>query len=1201
MANDLGIRIGLEGLAQYQAGISQAERSTGASMGRISSAFASTNASFRELAGQIPGLGAAFSLITSPAGVALASVTGLVAGMKDFVTVAAQFESQLATVGALLGIDRTTEAFQALNDEAQRLGATTEFSATQAGQAMEQLATAGFNAEQTLAGTKDVLALATVGGLDLARAAEVAANTLNQFQLPVSELSSVVDVISKVSITAATNVQQFADAMNFLGPSAAALGIPIEEASAAVGVLSNAGLRGSLATQALGTALINLTRPTAQAQAALDRLSIAPFVNGEFVGLAGLIRQLETSFKGLTAEQRQNAIATIFGAEAVQEINILIGKGADEIEKYTAEIEAAGAQNGKFSEEIRRIKLDTFQGAIVELESAWEGLKIELVDGALPALKELTQGLSTGVQGVTEFLAGSSSLAGVLEDNAEYLALAAGAIVVYNQAAILAGAKAIPALVTSILSSAKAFGLQAAASRVSIAAQALYITGSNLLSGSITLATAAQRVFNVVFAANPIGLIATALSVAAAAYFAFGREAKKTAEVQKDFAAIQGQIAEAYTTERIALDRLFAPLRSTTASQKERAAAIKEINAQYGEYLPGLLTEKSSAEDLAIAYRAANKAIIDGIVARTVSAETERVLGDILKAQIKGAQDAAAAQKRLNEEREEFARLGIDPAAVGDISGVFRAEAENATRVLEDELSAIEQVAKTAGETLLNSLGEINFASLITGTEGATDKLGGVTDKAKTLSSQLKELGVSLEALNRFNDISNLERALPLGSIASAAERARDAITNFAIQPGTSLSELQKRLSDVQSALQLIDPGSAGFAELAGLAGDLEARLSLVRSRLENLTNGIDPDPIVIPVEIGSVTVPESRIDLPELTLRAGVELPPSAFRGLSSLSEAAEILGLDVEFVNQRFSDTGELLAALDSGAVKFGQALSGSLQGGIEFADGLKAALENIQSSVLQGLTTSLQGLGVDLASAIKSGPALAVQDLEQQLQAVNAALQSTVEGSAEFTALNAQKEAIEQQIGAVDDLRAQLAGLNSAIANLPQGSPAFEAMSRQAKTVEDQLARLEGRTSRAGQIFGDFAREVLAMVLQEGARIAGVYLMQYSLALGPAGIPVFLAGAALAGLSGFLPELLLKDAEENGFLPSTPTPTFTGGGGGAAGPQLATGQTATVGLSDFAGSSTPVVNVRVQFDGQDVTDAFSIFFQTEKELTG
>ncbi len=174
--------------------------------------------------------------------------------------------------------------------------------------------------------------------IDPEHVTEIAKDIILRFKLPSEDLSRVVDMILRMVANSNTNATQFAESMNW--PSASALGISVEEASAVVGVLSNAGIRGSLRTEALGTALSSLYRPTAQALETLDRLGISPFINGEFVGAAGLIRQLEVSFQGLDQAQRQTAIATIFGTEAATEINVLIGNGADEIEKYTKEIKA---------------------------------------------------------------------------------------------------------------------------------------------------------------------------------------------------------------------------------------------------------------------------------------------------------------------------------------------------------------------------------------------------------------------------------------------------------------------------------------------------------------------------------------------------------------------------------------------------------------------------------------------------------------------------------------------------------------------------------------------------------------------------------------------------------------------------------------------------------------------------------------------
>ena len=153
---------------------------------------------------------------------------GLGVGLNSVIRTLANFEQQMSTVKAITG---ATEAqFRTLRLEAQRLGATTRFSASEAAEGMQFLARAGFDVNQVLASINDTLLLAQAGALDLGSAADIASNILTGFRLSAAEAGRVVDVLALASNSANTNVFQLGEAMKFVAPVAAGLGVSLEEA-----------------------------------------------------------------------------------------------------------------------------------------------------------------------------------------------------------------------------------------------------------------------------------------------------------------------------------------------------------------------------------------------------------------------------------------------------------------------------------------------------------------------------------------------------------------------------------------------------------------------------------------------------------------------------------------------------------------------------------------------------------------------------------------------------------------------------------------------------------------------------------------------------------------------------------------------------------------------------------------------------------
>ena len=268
---------------------------------RVQQSFRQTAVSAGRLQGSLTGLHTALSslgLISGIAGAALA--------VKELVSTGASFESQMSKVEALTGA--TTEEFERLTATARKLGQTTTFSARQVAEAEGFAAMAGYTADQINVALPAVLNLAKATGTDLAFAMDAATNIAAQFGFEAAELPRVVDRVAAVTASANTNFQQLAEGMKFIGPTAKALGIDIEEAAAVVGKLASAGLQSSLGTRALSTSLVNLTKSTPRQQKILDAYGLNFFEDGNFVGIIGAIEELEQKLRGVTQKKRASLI-----------------------------------------------------------------------------------------------------------------------------------------------------------------------------------------------------------------------------------------------------------------------------------------------------------------------------------------------------------------------------------------------------------------------------------------------------------------------------------------------------------------------------------------------------------------------------------------------------------------------------------------------------------------------------------------------------------------------------------------------------------------------------------------------------------------------------------------------------------------------------------------------------------------------------
>ncbi len=219
------------------------------------------------------------------------SAAALGAGITQTIRTLASFEQTLATVRGITG---ATEAqFVALREEAQRLGATTRFSGTEAGEGLIFLSRAGFTAEESIAVLEPTLRLAQAGALGLGEAADISTNVLAGFGLQVDQATRVVDILALTSNSANTNVSQLGQALSFVAPVAASLGVSIEETSAAIGVLSDAGIQSTRAGTGLRRVLSSLINPTGEAADLIRSFGLnLEDVNPQTVGLSTAITRL---------------------------------------------------------------------------------------------------------------------------------------------------------------------------------------------------------------------------------------------------------------------------------------------------------------------------------------------------------------------------------------------------------------------------------------------------------------------------------------------------------------------------------------------------------------------------------------------------------------------------------------------------------------------------------------------------------------------------------------------------------------------------------------------------------------------------------------------------------------------------------------------------------------------------------------------
>lgn len=328
----------------------------------------------------------AFNMLGT-AGVAMGAA--IAAGIGVAVSRFAEFDQAMSYVAAT-GED-ARGSMDALRQAALDAGADTVYSATEAANAIEEMAKAGLSAKDILGGgLTGALDLAAAGGLEVADAAGIAATALKTFNLEGSDMSHVADLLAAGAGKAMGDVSDLSAALNQTALVANSTGLSIEETTAGLAAFASQGLLGSDAGTSFKTMLGALTPNSAKAADEMERLGISAYDSqGQFVGLSEFAGQLKTQMSGLTDEQRNASLEIMFGSDAVRAATVLYSEGASGIAEWTEKVDDSG-----YAAETAATRLDNLIGDWEKLSGALDTAFISMGEGVNGPLRALVQGLT---------------------------------------------------------------------------------------------------------------------------------------------------------------------------------------------------------------------------------------------------------------------------------------------------------------------------------------------------------------------------------------------------------------------------------------------------------------------------------------------------------------------------------------------------------------------------------------------------------------------------------------------------------------------------------------------------------------------------------------------------------------------------------------------------------------------------------------
>ena len=313
------------------------------------------------------------------------------------VKVTSDFESAMSKVSAISGA--TGGDLDALNKKAQEMGAKTKFSATESAEAFTYMAMAGWKTEDMLSGIDGIMSLAAADGLDLATTSDIVTDALTAFGLSASDSGHFADVLAKASSNANTNVSMLGESFKYAAPVAGALGYSAEDTAIALGLMANAGIKGSQGGTALRGSLTRLIKPTDDAAALMEQYGLSMTnADGSMKSLGEVMNMLRDKLGGLTEAEQAQVAAQIFGQEAMSGMLAIINASDSDYAKLTDAIyDADGA-----AQQMADTMLDNLSGQLTLLKSALEGLAIQFGEILMPYIKQFVTWLQNLMQRLQE-------------------------------------------------------------------------------------------------------------------------------------------------------------------------------------------------------------------------------------------------------------------------------------------------------------------------------------------------------------------------------------------------------------------------------------------------------------------------------------------------------------------------------------------------------------------------------------------------------------------------------------------------------------------------------------------------------------------------------------------------------------------------------------------------------------------------------
>ena len=347
-----------------------------------------TGKKFQEVGGKMSSVGQTLTThVTAP----------ILAVGAAAVKTTADFDAQMSKVQAISGA--TGDEFDDLRAKAREMGSKTKFSASEAGEAFEYMAMAGWKTGDMLDGIEGIMNLAAASGEDLGTTSDIVTDALTAFGLSAKDSGHFADILAAASTNANTNVSMLGESFKYAAPVAGSLGISAEDTSIALGLMANSGIKASQAGTALRTGLTNLAKPTKQMQTYMDKYNIALVENDDgSINLRETMISLREKMGNLSESEQAAAASAIFGKNSMAGWLSIINASDEDFDKLTGAIDTCDGT----AESMAEMMQDNLSGQLTILKSQLEELAISFDDLLMPIIRKVV----SAIQGFIDKLNG---------------------------------------------------------------------------------------------------------------------------------------------------------------------------------------------------------------------------------------------------------------------------------------------------------------------------------------------------------------------------------------------------------------------------------------------------------------------------------------------------------------------------------------------------------------------------------------------------------------------------------------------------------------------------------------------------------------------------------------------------------------------------------------------------------------------------